>query len=134
MWSIKSNRADVVFILYLGQSFLIERNGTVLEHVSIRGTKILQLFFYCPSSTFKDFTEEHVIHFKQELTNRLLRYLLGRFVDVVKMKETAVLLDMETVDRSRGPGARGRHSDWIFNYRKITVVIRMSRNQLLTAL
>lgn len=45
-----------------------------------------------------------MIHFNQEVTNLLLRYLLGRFVEVVKMKETAILLEVENVKGSKGPG------------------------------
>lgn len=48
-----------------------------------------------------------MIHFNQEVTNLLFRYLLGRFAEVVKMKETAILLDMETIKGSKGPGERG---------------------------
>lgn len=68
------------------------------------GIKLLQLFFHWVSSAFVDF-KESIMHLNQEMMNFFLRYLLGRFVEVIKMKETAVLLDMEVVKRTNCPGA-----------------------------
>lgn len=66
--------------------------------------------------------------------NLFLRYLLERFVEVIKMKETAILLDVEAVNRTNCPGGRRTHSDWGFKTREITVAARLWKNHPLTAL
>jgi len=66
--------------------------------------------------------------------NLLLRYLLVGSVEVIKMKETAILLDVEAVNKNNCPGARETHSNWIFDLRETTVAIRVRRNHQLTEL
>lgn len=45
-----------------------------------------------------------MIHLNQELMNLLLRYLLERFVEILKTKEVAILLGVEAVNRTNCPG------------------------------
>lgn len=105
-----------------------------VKYFNIPGTKLLQLFFHWASSAFEDFREEPEIHLNPGVMNLLLTYALKRFVELIKMKETVILLDVEAVNKTKCPGARGTHSDCIFNHREITVAIRTWRNHPLTAL
>lgn len=63
-----------------------------MKYSNISGTKLLQLFFHWTSSAFEDFKEEPVKHLNQEVMNLLLRYLLGRFVEVIKMIRTCYII------------------------------------------
>lgn len=60
-----------------------------MKHFNISGPKLLQLFFPWASFAFEDF-KEPMIHLNQKVMNLLLRYLLGRFAEVIKTKETVI--------------------------------------------
>lgn len=60
-----------------------------MKYFNTSGSKLLQLFFPWASFAFEDF-KEPMIHLDQKVMNLLLRYLLGRFVEVIKMKETVI--------------------------------------------